>query len=248
MIIPAYNASSSIIACLESVLMQTYPVKEIIIVDDGSGDDTFCKLEEYKQYHHLTNLFIVRQSNSGPSVARNKGISLAKGEWIAFLDADDRWMPDKLELQVRCLGHNPQLTVIGCRPGGDGKKGDCILLSFNCMLLKNYFVTSSVLLKKAILPDVPFDVNRRYSEDYKLWLELAFHHSCAVLTQTVVIYANNENRFTRNSLSAHMWEMEKGELKNYRYCLEKKYIEKPCYCFLVVWSLVKFIVRKFCIH
>lgn len=244
-IIPAYNASASIIDCLESVLKQSYSVKEIIIVDDGSTDDTYKKLEDYKKKHNLMNLYLERQSNQGPSVARNRGIMMATGEWIAFLDADDRWLLDKIALQMECLDCMPELSVIGGGQKENFWKKNIIRISFNRLLVKNYFITSAVLLKKTILPALPFDVGRRYSEDYKLWLELAYHYPCAILSKAIVIYANNENIFTRNSLTSHMWEMEKGELKNYKYCLEKGYINRLLYYCLVIYSLLKYSIRKF---
>ena len=106
-VIPAYNSASYIRASLQSVLEQTYSDYEVIVVDDGSVDDTraaVLAVEGPVRY--------VYQSNSGPSVARNTGIRAAAGEFICFLDADDAWTPDKLDTQVEFMDQNPQIGLV----------------------------------------------------------------------------------------------------------------------------------------
>ena len=93
-IIPAYNAEPYIVRCIRSVLMQSFPVHEIIVVDDGSADLT-ARLAE----HYGSPVRVIRQENAGVSAARNTGIHAASGNWIAFLDADDQWLPDRLKNQ-----------------------------------------------------------------------------------------------------------------------------------------------------
>lgn len=104
-VIPTYNRAKLVIIAIESVLAQTYPVHDIIVVDDGSTDDTPFMLEtacEAKPHmRHVVRYF--RQENRGQSVARNKGLEEAQAEWVAFLDSDDIWLPEKLEYQLRAL-------------------------------------------------------------------------------------------------------------------------------------------------
>ena len=100
-IIPAYNLEKFIVGSVQSVLGQTYPNFECIVVDDGSTDKTVSSLEPLLKDGRLS---IVRQSNQGVSAARNKGIEGANGAWIAFLDGDDRWVPEKLEVQLKSVG------------------------------------------------------------------------------------------------------------------------------------------------
>jgi len=104
-VIPTYNRAKLIVNAIESVLAQTHPVREIIVVDDGSTDNTAQVLERYlgaqPRLREIVRYF--SQPNQGQSVARNKGVKEASGEWIAFLDSDDQWRPEKLELQLSAL-------------------------------------------------------------------------------------------------------------------------------------------------
>lgn len=104
-VIPTYNRNQQTIAAIESALAQTYSNVEIIVVDDGSKDDSSQVVERYINQRNSTSqrIFFVSQSNQGASVARNTGISKARGEYIAFLDSDDTWAPEKLECQIRAL-------------------------------------------------------------------------------------------------------------------------------------------------
>lgn len=109
-VIPVYNRASTIVACIESVVAQSYPVKEIIVIDDCSTDNTIEQLEIYKE-----KLIILKtNTQSGAQVARNIGVKAANSDWIAFLDSDDKWLPDKLNIQVEELEkHNfDSCTVI----------------------------------------------------------------------------------------------------------------------------------------
>lgn len=98
-IIPTYNRARVINRCIDSVLNQTYPDCEIIVIDDGSSDSTPDIVRQY------TNINYIRQRNSGVATARNRGLEEAKGEWFAFLDSDDFWHPDKLAIQVKLLNN-----------------------------------------------------------------------------------------------------------------------------------------------
>jgi glycosyltransferase involved in cell wall biosynthesis len=104
-LIPTYNRAALIEQAIESVLNQTYPVHEIVIVDDGSTDDTRTVVQDYIHRSKNTDppVRYIRQSQQGAAVARNTGVAAASGDWIAFLDSDDRWLPEKIEWQVRAL-------------------------------------------------------------------------------------------------------------------------------------------------
>jgi glycosyltransferase involved in cell wall biosynthesis len=104
-IIPTYNRASLLMEAIGSVLSQTYPVFEIVVVDDGSTDRTGDDLRAFVESapHPQTSIVYLRQNQSGAPVARNTGMAAAKGDWIAFLDSDDRWLPNKLELQCEAI-------------------------------------------------------------------------------------------------------------------------------------------------
>ncbi|MHC5139531.1 MAG: glycosyltransferase family 2 protein, partial [Planctomycetota bacterium] len=97
-VIPAYNAAKYIARSIDSVLAQTHPVDEIVIVDDGSTDNTAAIIKDYGD-----KVRYIHQPNAGVSAARNTGIEAATGNWIAFLDADDEWLPEKIKRQVENL-------------------------------------------------------------------------------------------------------------------------------------------------
>src|SRR5215475_10236165 len=94
-IIPAFNSSTTIGAAIESALRQTYPPTEIIVVDDGSVDDTAMVASRYP-----SPVRVLRKANGGPGAARNFAARIATCEWLAMLDADDSWLPEKLERQI----------------------------------------------------------------------------------------------------------------------------------------------------
>ena len=112
-IIPVYNGAPYLCAAIDSVLMQTYPPSELIVVDDGSTDDG-AALVAALPAPVATRLILVRQTNQGPAAARNHGLQLATGELVAFLDADDLWLPEKLQQQVLQLNQDPALDGVVC--------------------------------------------------------------------------------------------------------------------------------------
>ena len=108
-IIPAYNAAATIEAAIQSVLHQTYPHRELIVVDDGSVDGTAERVHAFGD-----RVRYVHQEHRGPGAARNRGIAEARGTFVALLDADDLWLPQKLERQLAVLQHEPALDVVQC--------------------------------------------------------------------------------------------------------------------------------------
>jgi glycosyltransferase involved in cell wall biosynthesis len=114
-IIPTYNRAALLESAIDSVLAQTYPVHEIIVVDDGSTDNTFelaCEMQGKVKLKRIP-LLLVRQQQGGAARARNAGIAASTGDWIAFLDSDDIWLPEKLAFQVNALAMAPA-TCFAC--------------------------------------------------------------------------------------------------------------------------------------
>jgi glycosyltransferase involved in cell wall biosynthesis len=180
-VIPVYNRREKIRHAIESVAAQTYKNIEIIVVDDGSTDGTRDVLDEYGD-----RIRCVRKENGGVSSARNRGAREAKGEFIAFLDSDDRWVPEKIEKQLAHLARFPGFSIIVCdcvfvREDGEvvgqtnrrkfiTRDGECLMDALSYPSL----APSSLLLKKDVFFDAGgFDEDLRTAEDQDLMLKLA---------------------------------------------------------------------------
>ena len=160
-VIPAYNSEQYISKAIESILAQTVPVDEIIVVDDGSKDRT---AEFASRYERTT---VIRQPNAGQGPARNKAIAAASGEWIAFLDADDMWVPEKMAIQLQCIG--PEIGVV--------YSNTYPRIDFGSLWHRQTFITpSGALVRKQTLADVGgFEESRAVKsvEDLHIWLKIA---------------------------------------------------------------------------
>ena len=175
-IIPAYNAEGFIRAAIDSILAQTRPVDEIIVVDDGSKDNTRAVVESYGE-----RVTFVQQANGGPSVARNNAAQRAKSSLIAFLDADDEWEPRKLELQTEAFEKHPDAVLsytalLMLEP--DGREWVQPAVAAESLAKKLRFGNPSILPscvmmpRQALLDSGGFVTNLRGSEDWDLWLRL----------------------------------------------------------------------------
>jgi len=248
-VIPCYNAQDTITACISSVLRQTYKDLEIIVVDDGSGDKSVAVLEHYLQEIKTgrDRVSVITQKNMGPSAARNKGISMARGAYIAFLDADDQWHEDKLMSQVTVMEADKNIRLISCgynsRPE---KEQDKIrFVSFRQLLKKNYFAaTSTVLIRKDALDGLSFNEQQKYAEDYRLWLQIAWQHTCAIINRPLAGSISGKLEYGQAGLSANLWKMEQGELSNYLFLYRQGRISAITLTGICCYSLLKYLRRK----
>jgi glycosyltransferase involved in cell wall biosynthesis len=245
-IIPVYNAASTIQKCLDSVLCQTVKVLEIIVINDGSTDNTDLVIQEFKEENNLKNLFVIFQENSGPARARNGGIKVARGEWIAFLDADDRWLPNKIAKQFEAMEKISNCFILGTGIFSNDQKMNGLKIyevTFFGLLFVNRFITSSVIVSKEIITQFSFDESKKYSEDYKLWLQIIRFYKGIILKEGLIIYSDNQKIFKRKSLSNDLWRMEKGELDNFIYLYKVRAINLPILIIILMYSFLKFIRR-----
>jgi glycosyltransferase involved in cell wall biosynthesis len=167
-VIPAYNAASFIRRALQSVLAQTLPAWEIIVVDDGSKDGTADFVAQ-----NFPSVRVFRQQNAGPGAARNHGVREASGEWIGLLDADDMWLPEKLERQAPFLS-DPRVAIVHATHVGPDNAPDRV--TFDRLWQRNCISNSSVLVRRAAWESVGgCDEDRSVIsvEDYNLWLRIA---------------------------------------------------------------------------
>ncbi len=202
-IIPTYNRAHVLPRAVDSVLAQTFQQIEILIIDDGSTDNTPEILEAYGD-----RLMLLSQKNGGVSQARNVGIRAASGTFIAFLDSDDAWMPGKLERQVAALTAHPQLPLchteeIWIRNGvrvnpkkKHRKRGGYI---FPYCLPLCVISPSSTVLRRELLDEVGlFDERLPACEDYDLWLRIACTHEVAFLEEPLLIkYGGHDDQLSR---------------------------------------------------
>jgi glycosyltransferase involved in cell wall biosynthesis len=243
-IIPAYNAQNTIIKCLDSVITQSYNIYEIIVIDDGSTDNTANIIEDISKQNELKNIHLHRQLNSGPSSARNYGIHVAKGDWIAFLDADDSWLINKIEIQANFIIRN---NAVFCSTAYPKPIFDSSIttkvITFRDLCLRNYFTTSSVLVNKVIVAETLFDINQKYSEDYKVWLMIAYQHKCHYINQVLSTAVTNKRVFGDSGLSADLVRMELGELNNFLTIYKLHFISFFELIKYSSFSLIKFFRR-----
>jgi glycosyltransferase involved in cell wall biosynthesis len=193
-IIPCYDAAPYLVRALESVFAQTYRDYCVYVIDDGSNDDTPAVLRPY-----AGRIVSLKQEHSGQAAARNHGIRLSDSPYIAFLDADDEWLPDKLERQVAIFREAPRKGMIysDCFTSGDGRTAGSYFAQIGIptggrvfeRFLKGCDVyTPTVIVRRECLLDVGlFDETLPFGEDYNLWLRIAARWEVGVIPEVLAI-------------------------------------------------------------
>ena len=191
-IIPTFNRAYILSRAVESVLSQTFNNYEIIVVDDGSDDETCEVIESFNK-----QVRFFRTPHSGVSKARNTGIENAKGDWITFLDSDDYWLPQKLEKQMAYLNANPEYRVchtdeIWIKNGiriNQGKKHRKYAGWFFLPSLKLCLISpSTVIIWREVLDKVGnFDEDFEYVEDYELWLRITSQYPVGYIGEKLIV-------------------------------------------------------------
>jgi glycosyltransferase involved in cell wall biosynthesis len=188
-IIPTWNRAAEVCAAIDSALAQTVRPFEVIVVDDGSTDDTADVLARYGDA-----IRVVRQHNQGVAAARNAGIAAARGELLAFLDSDDVWLPRKLELQLQRFGADPELGLVHCgaqfenaAPRLAGMEGwvatEILRLDRDVIVAHG----SSIMMPRRVAEEIGgFDVRMRVSEDWDFCYRIAARHRIAFVPEVLV--------------------------------------------------------------
>lgn len=222
-IIPTFNRAHTLPRALDSVLGQTLRTDTIIVIDDGSTDETTQIVSE-----HYPDLTYIRQKNRGVSTARNKGIMMTDSDWVTFLDSDDEWLPEKLERQMTALEQQPEMKIchtdeIWIRNGKrvnpmkkHAKSGGWI---FQKCLPLCCVSPSSVMIHRSLFDDVGlFDESLSVCEDYDLWLRIAARYSFLYLSEKLTVkYGGHEDQLSRKH-----WGMDRFRIRALEKILASK--------------------------
>jgi glycosyltransferase involved in cell wall biosynthesis len=241
-VVPAYNAENTIEKCLTSVLNQTYTNYEIIIVNDGSTDVTLPKCVrllanasvEYK---------IIDQENGGPSLARNAGIREARGEYIAFLDADDAWVREKVSISLDVFRKIEGIAMMGTPTKPKAFVPEIREITFRKMLFKNYFLTSSVVGKKSALEGLAFDESLGYGEDFDFWMQILRNHRAIQLNRSLTDYGDGKRGFGVSGLSKNLKAMQASKYRTLTKYYRKGEIGLGIYSVAMIFATIKYVRR-----
>jgi glycosyltransferase involved in cell wall biosynthesis len=240
-----------------SVAAQTWRPAELVLVDDCSGDGTLALLRSI-QFHYGDWVKVVALPvNVGAAAARNAGWQVATQVLIAFLDSDDAWHPQKIEIQCAYMQSHPEVALCGhlCRqlnPSASeapwwsvGATNGAQIVTLTDLLLRHAFVTPSVMLKSNIA--TRFADGLRHMEDHRLWLEIvgAPLLTAKLMVELVAVY---KPVYGATGLSADMWSMEKAELANYRYLYDARKISYGLMRLLQAYSTLKYLRRLVIVH
>jgi glycosyltransferase involved in cell wall biosynthesis len=227
-IIPTFNRAHWVAEAVASVLAQTFKDFEVLVVDDGSTDAT---LEALAQFFRQTKI-LRRPERRGVSAARNLGIAAAQGEWLAFLDSDDLWLPDKLARQVAYLQENPGLLI--CQTDEiwvrHGKKVNPPLTHrkvaghiFAQSLERCLVSPSAVMLHRRLLKEVGgFDEALPAAEDYDLWLRIAWRYEVGLVPEPLVI-----KRGGHADQLSRQWGLDRWRIEALLKLLQEHGLPKP---------------------
>jgi teichuronic acid biosynthesis glycosyltransferase TuaG len=248
-VIPCFQAHATLPRAVASVAGQSAPALEVIVVDDASDDDTAGVVRELQQRYGADWLRLIRlEWNQGPGSARNVGWEAARGECVAFLDADDSWHPRKLEIQRRVMCDHPDVALSAHRHAIDVPaelpsetlQPRLTDISAAALLWRNRFVTPSVMLRRSIANR--FRAGQRHMEDHLLWLHIAYAgHRIVVIEMPLA--ALHKPAFGASGQSAQLSAMECAELGNYILLKNEGRIGVPLLAVLSAWSLAKFLRR-----
>jgi len=216
-IIPTYNRANSLKKTLVSIINQTYKDYEIIIVSNGSTDNTE---DIVNQFHDARIKYIFQEGSGSPASPRNTGIKNSKGNYIAFCDDDDLWLPEKLDKQITFLKNNPEYGLCYTRMkrfndefewvNPDDETNDST--NSQQLLYRNRTPLSSIIIRKKILESSEFfDEDKKIfgSEDYELLLRLSKKTKFFCLVEYLLLYYSGCGRFSnltsKNSFKINLW-------------------------------------------
>lgn len=252
-ILPTYNRGALITDALESVRRQTSfrLVKQIIVINDGSTDNTIEIITQYMLTHPEMPIKIINQANLGVSSARNTGMKVANGKWIAFLDSDDEWVSNKLERQFEVIFKNPYIDFLGT--GYDDTElwilwkhiRTLYRVNYRDILIKCFPVTPSIVMKKTIFENIGgFEETSKYAEDLQYWMKICrLNYNVYYLPESLVKTGHGKPLIGDSGLTANLQKMQDGQMRNIRELYEINAISKLEYGILRVFHYLKYLRR-----
>jgi len=248
-VIPSYNSQATIEASIKSCLEQSFHDFEIIIIDDYSNDLSSQIIEKIIDMNQQINIVYEKfRYNQGASAARNRGIKLANGEYIALLDSDDYFHKDKLKIIKTLLNENKNIDLLGHSYSLDkdsnleDRSNNPKLIQVACtkLVLKNFAVTPSIVFKKSI--KTRFDESMKYTEDHDFFIRACFEKYNIYYIDLQMVCLNRA-ALSEGGQSANNWKMRVGEIKMYSKLYKINYIFIILIPFLIFFSLSKHFYR-----
>ena len=248
-VIPVHNGAATVAVAIDSAVRQTRRPTEIIVVDDASTDSTRSVVDGLARESDVPIRLLSTPVNGGPGVARNVGWDAAGTDLVAFLDADDEWHPQKLEIQVSIMESAPGLVMSAHdRTVGDRPKWRRIEharvswrdYGFRDFLVRNRCATPSVIVRRDI--DERFDPDLRRAEDYFLWLSIARIHGPVRFAEMALVHCANP-KYGGGGLSGNLTAMYRSEISAMRLLARSRRLPRMILPVVVAWSTIKFLVR-----
>ena len=251
-VIACYNAEKTIGLAVNSCLKQSFEKFEIIVVDDASSDNSIGVISELINANPNINIELIKVGvNSGPSFCRNLGWEIAEGKYIAFLDADDIWHRNKLEV---C---HSWINTLDCDLLAHSYNDESLIsfspLSFESfiakeksyfdLLMKNISQTSCIVVRNGLIGVGGFDTTMRYTEDHDLWLRVSYSKRVYFISGKALT-ALGRPQLSKGGLSGNRWGMRKGEMKMYLKSARYSNFSLLVFPLLIIYSLIKYAKKE----
>jgi len=248
-IVPCWRSAGTVRRAIASVAAQRLPALEVVAIDDASGDDTVETLRSIATEYPAGWMTVIRRTeNGGPGPARNDGWRAARGAYIAFLDADDAWHPEKLARQIGWMAARPDVALTGHRsalwrpdmsvapvPETFGARR----ITLRQMLVSNAFLTRTVMVRR----EVPFRfLGRQVSEDFLLWSEIVAS-GAPCYTLDIQLAFSYRPEFDPGGYNGDLWGAEQRELEALRHLRRAGHLSSVAWLGSSGWSLTKYLRR-----
>lgn len=245
-----YNSEKTIVQTLDSVLAQTWDGKfEIIVVNDGSTDESQKIVENYSTQCKHIDIKLINQKNKGVSVARNIALKISKGNFIALIDSDDEWLPEKTKKQMAVFDSNKNIDFLATAKNGNKllfpylPKNGMAKITFRKLLFRNEVMPSTVIFKKKILEDVGyFQEGQNHAEDVDFFLRISENHQMYILEESLIIGGGGKRTFGVSGLSANLKKMAEGYQVNLKRVYQSSRISRFQFLVYNILYRLKYIV------